>query len=118
MEAVQEALDLYGTTETFNTDQGSQFTSMEFTELLKEKGITISMDDRGYWRDNVFVERRWKSIKDEKVYLHAYDSVSEARSGLERYLTFYNHRRPHSTLDGSTPNEVYFGCREYLSDAA
>ncbi len=82
---------LYGTPEIFNTDQGSQFTGMEFTELLKEKGIAISMDGRGCWRDNVFVERLWKSIKYEEVYLHAYDSVSEARRGLERYLTFYNH---------------------------
>ncbi len=118
IEAVQEALDLYGTPEIFNTDQGSQFTSMEFTALLKEKGIAISMDGRGCWRDNVFVERLWKSIKYEEVYLHAYDSVSEARSGLERYLTFYNHHRPHSTLDRSTPDEVYFGCREEMPDAA
>jgi len=118
IEAVQEAIDLYGTPEIFNTDQGSQFTSLEFTELLKEKRIAISMDGRGSWRDNVFVERLWKSIKYEEVYLHAYNSVSEAKRGLKRYLTFYNHRRPHSTLDGSTPDEVYFGCREYLTDAA
>ncbi len=118
MEAVQEALDLYGTPEIFNTDQGSQFTSLEFTELLKEKGIAISMDGRGCRRDNVFVERLWRSIKYEEVYLHAYDSASEARSGLERYLTFYNNRRPHSTLDRSTPDEVYFGCREEMPDAA
>jgi putative transposase len=118
IEAVQEAFSIYGTPDIFNTDQGSQFTSMEFTELLKGKGIAISMDGRGCWRDNVFVERLWKSIKYEEVYLHAYGSVSEARSGLERYLTFYNHRRPHSTLDGSTPDEVYFGCREEMPDAA
>jgi putative transposase len=118
IEAVQEALDLYGTPEIFNTDQGSQFTGMEFTALLKEKGIAISMDGRGCWRDNVFVERLWKSIKYEEVYLHAYDSVSEARRGLERYLTFYNHHRPHSKLDRSTPDEVYFGCREEMPDAA
>ena len=73
---------------------------------MKEKGVAISMDGRGCWRDNVFVERLWKSIKYEEVYLHAYDSVSEARSGLVRYLTFYNYHRPHSTLDGSTPDEV------------
>ena len=117
IEAVQEAL-IYGTPEIFNTDQGSQFPSMEFTELLKEEHIAISMDGRGCWRDNVFLERLWKSIKYEEVYLHAYDSVSEARRGLEHYLTFYNQRRPHSTLDGSTPDEVYFGCRECLPDAA
>ena len=118
IEAVKEALSLYGTPEIFNTDQGSQFTGMEFTALLKEKGIAISMDGRGCWRDNVFVERLWKSIKYEEVYLHAYDSVSEARRGLERYLTFYNHHRPHSKLDRSTPDEVYFGCREEMPDAA
>jgi len=118
IEAVQEAFSIYGTPEIFNTDQGSQFTSMEFTALLKEKGVAISMDGRGCWRDNVFVERLWKSIKYEEVYLHAYDSVSEARRGLERYLAFYNHQRPHSKLDRSTPDEVYFGCREEMPDAA
>jgi len=107
LEAVQEAFGLYGTPEIFNTDQGSQFTSLEFTELLKEKGVAISMDGKGCWRDNVFVERLWRSIKYEEVYLHAYDSVSEARKGLERYLTFYNQIRPHSTLDGSTPDREY-----------
>ena len=118
IEAVQEAIDLYGPPEIFNTDQGCQFTSLEFTELLKENGIRISMDGKGSWRDNVFVERLWKSIKYEEVYLHAYDSVSEARSSLERYLSFYNQRRPHSMLDRSTPDEVYFGCRKDLPDAA
>jgi len=118
IEAVQEAFALYGAPEIFNTDQGSQFTSREFTELLKEKDVAISMDGRGCWRDNVFVERLWRSIKYEEVYLHAYDNVSEAKKGLERYLTFYNHRRPHSRLDRSTPDEIYFGCRRLLSDAA
>lgn len=118
IEAAQEAFGRYGTPEIFNTDQGSQFTSLEFTELLKEKGVAISMDGKGCWRDNVFVERLWRSIKYEEVYLHAYDSVSEARKGLDRYLAFYNQIRPHSTLDGSTPDRVYFGRREYLPDAA
>jgi len=118
IEAVQEALDLYGPPEIFNTDQGCQFTSLEFTELLKENGIRISMDGKGSWRDNVFVERLWKSIKYEEVYLHAYDSVSEARGSLDRYLSFYNQCRPHSMLDRSTPDEVYFGCRKDLPDAA
>lgn len=118
IEAVQEAFSVYGTPDIFNTDQGSQFTSMEFTELLKENGVAVSMDGRGCWRDNVFVERLWKSIKYEEVYLHAYDSVSEARNGLEHYLAFYNHRRPHSKLDRSTPDEVYLGCREEMPDAA
>ena len=90
LEAVQEALARYGTPEIFNTDQGCQFTSLEFTGLLKEHGIQISMDGIGCWRDNVFVERLWKSIKYEEVYLHAYETVSAAQQGLERYLTFYN----------------------------
>ncbi len=118
IDAVREAFGLHGTPEIFNTDQGSQFTSVEFTDLLKEKGIAISMDGRGCWRDNVFVERLWRSIKYEEVYLHAYESVSEARRGLERYLTFYNHHRPHSKLDRSTPDEIYFGYRESMPDAA
>jgi putative transposase len=107
-EAVQEALASYGTPEIFNTDQGCQFTSLEFTSLLKEHGIQISMDGTGCWRDNVFVERLWKSIKYEEVYLHAYETVSAAQQGLERYLTFYNQTRPHRALDGHTPDGVYF----------
>jgi len=108
IEAVEEALLKYGTPEIFNTDQGSQFTSLEFTQLLKKHGIQISMDGKGCWRDNVFVERLWKSIKYEEVYLHAYDSVSEAKAGIARYLSFYNDRRPHSALDGNTPDGFYF----------
>ena len=92
-EAVQEAITRAGTPDIFNTDQGCQFTSIEFTGLLKQHGMAISMDGNGCWRDNVFVERLWKSVKYEEVYLHAYDSVSEAKSGLEKYLTFYNQRR-------------------------
>jgi putative transposase len=108
IEAVEEALLKYGTPEIFNTDQGSQFTSLEFTQLLKNNGIQISMDGKGCWRDNVFVERLWKSIKYEEVYLHAYDSVSAAKAGIARYLSFYNDRRPHSALDGKTPDGFYF----------
>ena len=108
LEAVQEALTSYGTPEIFNTDQGRQFTSLAFTGLLKDHGIQISMDGKGCWRDNVFVERLWKSIKYEEVYLHAYETVSAAHQGLERYLRFYNQTRPHRTLDGRTPNGVYF----------
>jgi putative transposase len=108
LEAVEEALAKYGTPEIFNTDQGSQFTSTDFTDLLKAHGIAISMDGKGCWRDNVFVERFWKSIKYEAVYLHAYDSVSEARTGIGRYIEFYNTRRPHQSLDGATPESVYF----------
>ncbi|MGH8441087.1 MAG: IS3 family transposase [Pseudomonas sp.] len=108
IEAVQEAITRYGTPEIFNTDQGCQFTSLEFTRLLKDHGIQISMDGTGCWRDNVFVERLWKSIKYEEVYLHAYETVSAAQQGLELYLTFYNQARPHRALDGRTPDGVYF----------
>jgi len=107
LEAVQKAITRYGTPAIFNTDQGCQFTSLEFTGLLKAHGIAISMDGRGCWRDNVFVERLWKSIKYEEVYLHAYETVSAAQQGLERYLTFYNQTRPHRALDGHTPDGVY-----------
>lgn len=98
----------YGEPEIFNTDQGSQFTSAEFTGVLKEKGIQISMDGKGCWRDNVFVERLWRTIKYEEVYLKAYDSVSTAKASLGAYLNFYNTRRPHSSLDGQTPDTIYF----------
>jgi putative transposase len=118
IEAVQEAIQRYGTPEIFNTDQGSQFTSLEFTQLLKDHGIAISMDGKGCWRDNVFVERLWKSIKYEEVYLHAYESVSAAKSAIGRYLKFYNSRRPHSTLDGKTPDAFYFANLPALQRAA
>jgi putative transposase len=107
-EALEEALARYGCPEIFNTDQGSQFTSAEFTDILKKRGIGISMDGKGAWRDNVFVERLWRSVKYEEVYLKAYETVSAARAGLARYLDFYNTRRPHSSLDGKTPDEFYF----------
>ncbi len=108
LEALQEALASYGAPDIFNTDHGCQFTSLEFTGLLKDHGIQISMDGKGCWRDNVFVERLWKSIKYEEVYLHAYETVSAAQCGLTRYLTFYNQTRPHRALDGQTPDGVYF----------
>jgi len=109
IEAVEEALAKYGKPEIFNTDQGSQFTSLAFTELLKSHEIAISMDGKGAWRDNVFVERLWQTIKYEEVYLRAYASVSEARASLSRYIDgFYNTRRPHSSLDRQTPDEAYF----------
>jgi len=108
LEAVEESLQRYGTPEIFNTDQGSQFTSSDFVELLRHHGIQQSMDGKGRWVDNVFVERLWKSVKYEEVYLHAYDSVAQAKQGLERYFRFYNQRRPHSSLDGQTPDQVYF----------
>lgn len=108
LEAVEDALGRYGTPEIFNTDQGSQFTSTEFVDLLRHHGMRQSMDGKGRWVDNVFVERLWKSVKYEEVYLHAYDSIAQAKQGLERYFTFYNQRRPHSSLDGQTPDQVYF----------
>jgi putative transposase len=109
IEAVEEALAKYGKPEVFNTDQGSQFTSLAFTELLKSHEIAISMDGKGAWRDNVFVERLWRTIKYEEVYLRAYANVPEARASLGRYIDgFYNTRRPHSSLDGRTPDEAYF----------
>jgi putative transposase len=108
LDAVDEALTRYGRPEIFNTDQGSQFTSAAFTGLLLENAIKISMDGRGSWRDNVFVERLWRSVKYEEVYLHAYDSVAEARSSIGAYLAFFNRKRPHSSLDGRTPDQAYF----------
>ena len=108
LDAVREAIAHYGCPEIFNTDQGSQFTSGEFTGLLKEHGIKISMDGKGCWRDNVFVERLWKSVKYEEVYLRAYDSVSDAKVYLGKYFNFYNTQRPHQSLDGHTPDEIYY----------
>jgi putative transposase len=107
VEAVEEAIATFGKPEIFNTDQGSQFTGSDFVGLLKKHTIRISMDGRGCWRDNVFVERLWKSVKYEEVYLHAYESVSAAKAGIGRYLAFYNTRRPHSALDRKTPDRVY-----------
>jgi putative transposase len=105
---LEEALAKHGKPEIFNTDQGSQFTGAAFTGVLADNGIAISMDGKGAWRDNVFVERLWRSVKYEEVYLRAYDSVSEARASIGRYLDFYNRRRPHSSLDGITPDQAYF----------
>jgi len=108
VEAVKEAFGRYGTPEIFNTDQGCQFTSEEFTGLLKQAGVLISMDGKGSWRDNVFVERLWRSVKYEEVYLYAYDSITEARKRLKGYFERYNTIRPHQSLDNKTPDEVYF----------
>ena len=108
IEAVEEALAKNGKPDILNTDQGSQFTSLPFTGLLLKHGIAISMDGRGAWRDNVFVERLWRSVKYEEVYLRAYDSVAEARGSIGRYMAFYNGRRPHSSLDARTPDQAYF----------
>ncbi len=118
IEAVEEALARFGKPEIFNSDQGSQFTSIDFTGVLKETEIKISMDGKGAWRDNVFVERLWRSVKYEEVYLHAYKTVAEARAGIGRYLTFYNSRRPHSSLDRMTPDQAYFNALPAISEAA
>ena len=108
VETLADALALHGKPDIFNTDQGSQFTGAAFTGVLTDNGIAISMDGKGAWRDNVFVERLWRSVKYEEVYLRAYDRVSEARASIGRYLNFYNGRRPHSSLDGVTPDQAYF----------
>jgi len=108
LNALNEAIEKYGKPEIMNTDQGSQFTSQAFTGLLKAHGIKISMDGKGAWRDNVFVERLWRSVKYEDVYLHAYASTFEVRAGLDKYFQLYNTRRPHSSLGRKTPDQVYF----------
>ena len=108
VEALQEALEEYGAPAVFNTDQGSQFTAEAFTGVLRSHGIQISMDGKAAWRDNVFVERLWRTVKYEEVYLRAYASVAEARDSLARYFNFYNTRRPHQALDGMTPDQAYF----------
>ena len=108
VETLEEALAKHGKPEIFNTDQGSQFTGAAFTGVLANNDIAISMDGKGAWRDNVFVERLWRNVKYEEVYLRAYDSVSEARASIRRYFDFYNRRRPHSSLDGTTPDHAYF----------
>jgi len=108
IETLEEALARHDQPEIFNSDQGSQFTSTDFIKVLAARQIKISMDGKGAWRDNVFVERLWRSIKYEEVYLRAYAGVSEARAGISRYIGFYNSRRPHSSLDGRTPDQAYF----------
>ncbi len=109
VEALNEALAKFGTPQIFNTDQGAQFTSTAFTGVLESRGIRISMDSRGRWVDNVFVERLWRSLKYEEVYLHAYGSIAEANRAIGTYFDFYNRVRPHQGLDRLTPDAVYFG---------
>lgn len=116
--ALEEAIAQYGTPDIFNTDQGSQFTGDDFIAVLKKHDIKISMDGKGAWRDNVFVERLWKSVKYEEVYLRAYDSVADARANLALYLTFYNTKRPHQALDGNTPDKAYFNPPQPIPVAA
>jgi putative transposase len=109
VEALEEALTRYGTPEIFNTDQGSQFTAEDFTAVLLTRGVRVSMDGKGRWIDNVFVERLWRSVKYDNVYLHAYVTLRELKVGLARYFDFYNSLRPHQSLEDRTPDEVYFG---------
>jgi putative transposase len=111
VEALNEALAKYGTPEIFNTDQGAQFSSAEFTGVLEARGVRISMDGRGRWIDNVFVERLWRSLKYEEVYLHAYGSIAEAKRSLATYFDFYNRVRPHQGLNRLTPDAAYFGAQ-------
>jgi putative transposase len=108
VETLEDALACHGRPEIFNTDQGSQFTGSAFTGVLASNAIAISMDGKGAWRDNVFIERLWRSVKYEEVYLRAYETVGGARSSIGRYLDFYNGRRPHSSLDDRTPDQAYF----------
>ena len=108
VEALEEALSRYGAPEIFNTDQGAQFTSEAFTNVLKAHDVAISMDGRGRWLDNVFVERLWRSVKYEDIYLRAYEAPAALRAGLTRYFGFYNCRRRHTALDRRTPDAVYF----------
>ena len=117
-EVIEQALAKYGTPEIVNTDQGSQFTAEEFTRVVLEAGCRLSMDGRGAWRDNVFVERLWRSVKYERVYLKAYDSVSAARADIADYLNWYNAHRPHSRLERATPDEMYFQSLPQLRLAA
>lgn len=107
VEALEEALATYGSPEIFNTDQGAQFTSGAFTDVLKEAGVDISMDGKGRWVDNVFVERLWRSVKYEDVYLKAYETITDARDGIGTYLNFYNSERRHQSLNRKTPDQVY-----------
>ena len=109
VEALEAALMRYGTPEIFNTDQGSQFTAEDFTDVLLSKGVRVSMDGKGRWIDNVFIERLWRSVKYDDIYLHAYATMRELKAGLARYFDFYNTLRPHQSLEDRTPDEVYFG---------
>lgn len=117
IEALNEAINRYGKPDIFNSDQGSQFTSTVFTETLKQHDIRISMDGKGRWIDNVFIERLWRSVKYEEVYLHAYESIDEARSGLKKYFQFYNATRKHQTLKAK-PDDIYYADLPLLKQVA
>ncbi len=109
VEALEEAVRRFGPPQIFNTDQGSQFTSLDFTQVLKDAGVKISMDGKGRWMDNIFIERLWRSLKYECIYLHAFETGSETRRGIRKWVAKYNHERPHSSLGGRTPDEAYHG---------
>lgn len=117
VEALEEAFAKYGQPEIVNTDQGSQFTATDFTDAVLRRGIRLSMDGKGAWRDNVFVERVWRSVKYEEVYLRAYESVSHARRSIGDYLNLYNQKRPHSSLSDQTPDEAYFATLPAIKSA-
>ena len=117
IEAVEEALAKYGKPEIFNSDQGSQFTSPRFTQVLKQVSVKISMDGKGRWMDNVFIERLWRSLKYECVYLHTFETGTEARNGIGAWMKFYGAHRPHSALAGLTPDEAYAGAARLSADA-
>ncbi len=108
MDALEEAIEKYGCPEIMNTDQGSQYTSERFIQALKDRDIQISMDGKGAWRDNIFVERLWRSVKYEDIYLHAYETPNDVKQGLKRYFQFYNTSRPHRAHTGQTPDTAYF----------
>ena len=116
VQALKQAINRYGYPEIFNTDQGSQFTSNQFTDVLKQHSIKISMDGKGRWLDNVFIERLWRSVKYEEVYLHAYESISTAKDQLKHYFQFYNSKRKHQTLKAK-PDEMYYANLQLLSVA-
>ena len=118
VEVIQEALARYGTPDIVNTDQGSQFTAQDFVDAVQNSGAKLSMDGRGAWRDNGFVERVWRSVKYERVYLRAYASVSQARADIGQYIDWYNRERPHSSQDGNTPEQAYLSGLPSLPDAA
>ena len=118
IEALEEALATHGTPDIFNTDQGCQFTSENFTDVLKAHGIQISMDGKGRWMDNVFIERLWRALKYEEVYLKAYDTVSQATQGIGDWMDFYNQDRRHTSLNRMTPDQVYYGLSSGLPKAA
>ena len=118
VDVLEEAFMLYGVPDIINTDQGSQFTATIFVDCVEAKGCRISMDGRGAWRDNVFIERVWRSVKYECVYLYAYDSVKDAKHSIQKYLDWYNQERPHSNLNRLTPDEAYYGLLSPLKKAA